>query len=134
MCLDFGWALWDGSEEKVKELCDYGAEKGIGIYLWYGVNNTGHSGYKDSAGHPAYPYYSLLDEETISREFKRVSGLGVKGVKVDYYESDTQQTMKQMNMCAKIAADNHLMVLFHGCTIPPAEKAAPTPMSSPLKP
>ncbi|WP_028519536.1 glycoside hydrolase family 97 catalytic domain-containing protein [Ruminococcus flavefaciens] len=121
VCLDFGWALWDGSEEKVKELCDYGAEKGIGIYLWYGVNNTGHSGYKDSAGHPAYPYYSLLDEETISREFKRVSGLGVKGVKVDYYESDTQQTMKQMNMCAKIAADNHLMVLFHGCTIPRGE-------------
>ena len=121
VCLDFGWALWDKSEEKVKELCDYGAEKGIGIYLWYGVNNTGHADYKDSAGNPAYPYYSLLDEETISREFRRISGLGVKGVKVDYYESDTQQTMKQMNMCAKIAAENRLMVLFHGCTLPRGE-------------
>ncbi|HQM00746.1 MAG TPA: glycoside hydrolase family 97 catalytic domain-containing protein [Ruminococcus flavefaciens] len=121
VCLDFGWALWDQSAEKVRELCDYGAEKGIGIYLWYGVNNKGHSGYKDSAGNPAYPYYSLLDEQTITREFKRVSGLGVKGVKVDYYESDTQETMKQMNMCAKIAADNHLMVLFHGCTLPRGE-------------
>lgn len=121
VCLDFGWALWDDSAAKVKELCDYASSKGIGIYLWYGVNNTGHSGYKDSAGNPAYPYYSLLDEATIIREFKRIKGLGVSGVKVDYYESDTQQTMKQMNLCAKIAAENKLMVLFHGCTLPRGE-------------
>ena len=121
VCLDFGWALWDNSAEKVRELCAYGAERGIGIYLWYGVNNQGHSGYKDSAGHPAYPYYSLLDEQTIVREFERISGLGVKGVKVDYYESDTQETMKQMYLCMSIAAKNHLMVLFHGCTCPRGE-------------
>lgn len=121
VCLDFGWALWDDSAEKVRELCAYGAERGIGIYLWYGVNNSGHSGYRDSQGNPAYPYYSLLDEETIVREFKRISGLGVRGVKVDYYESDTQETMKQMQMCAEIAAENRLMVLFHGCTIPRGE-------------
>ncbi|MCR4890108.1 MAG: glycoside hydrolase family 97 catalytic domain-containing protein [Ruminococcus sp.] len=121
VCLDFGWALWDDSEAKVKELCDYAAERGIGIYLWYGVNNKGHNGYKDSKGNPAYPYYSLLDEATIVREFERIHGLGVQGVKVDYYESDTQETMKQMNLCAKIAAENHLMVLFHGCTIPRGE-------------
>ncbi|MBE6864481.1 MAG: hypothetical protein E7495_08005 [Ruminococcus flavefaciens] len=121
VCLDFGWALWDDSEAKVKELCEYAAERGVGIYLWYGVNNKGHSGYKDSKGNPAYPYYSLLDEATIVREFERVSGLGVKGVKVDYYESDTQETMKQMHMCAEIAAKNHIMVLFHGCTLPRGE-------------
>lgn len=121
VCLDFGWALWDDSAKKVQKLCAYGAEKGIGIYLWYGVNNKGHSGYKDSAGNPAYPYYSLLDEATIVREFERISGLGVQGVKVDYYESDTQQTMKQMQLCMRIAAQNKLMVLFHGCTLPRGE-------------
>ena len=121
VCLDFGWALWDGSAEKVRELCAYGAERGIGIYLWYGVNNTNHSGYRDSAGHPAYPFYSLLDEATIVREFERINSLGVKGVKVDYYESDTQETMQQMYLCMSIAAKNHLMVLFHGCTCPRGE-------------
>lgn len=121
VCLDFGWALWDDSANKVRELCEYAADRGVGIYLWYGVNNTNHKGYKDSQGNPAYPYYSLLDKETIVREFKRVSALGVKGVKVDYYESDTQETMKQMQMCAEIAAENHLMVLFHGCTLPKGE-------------
>ena len=121
VCVDFGWALWDDSEKKIKELCDYGKEKGIDIWLWYGVNNSGHSGYKDSKGNPAYPYYSLLDEATIKREFERVSGLGVKGVKVDYYESDSQETMKQMYLCMDIAAKNKMMVLFHGCTIPRGE-------------
>ncbi len=121
VCVDFGWALWDDSGAKIKELCDYGAEKGIGIWLWYGVNNKGHEGYKDSQGHPAYPYYSLLDQATIKREFERISGLGVKGVKVDYYESDTQETMQQMYWCMDIAAQNHLMVLFHGCTLPRGE-------------
>lgn len=121
VCLDFGWALWDNSAAKVKELCEYGASKGVGITLWYGVNNKGHSGYKDSAGHPAYPYYSLLDEVTIVREFERIKGLGVRGVKVDYYESDTQETMKQMHLCADIAAKNNLLVLFHGCTLPRGE-------------
>lgn len=121
VCVDFGWALWDDSEKKIRELCEYADEKGIGIYLWYGVNNKGHNGYKDSAGHPAYPYYSLLDEATIRREFERISGLGVKGVKVDYYESDTQETMRQMYLCMDIAAKNKLMVLFHGCTLPRGE-------------
>ena len=55
------------------------------------------------------------------REFERIKGLGVSGVKVDYYESDTQQTMKQMYMCMSIAAKNKLMVLFHGCTLPRGE-------------
>lgn len=121
VCLDFGWALWDNSADKVRELCEYGAKKGIGIFLWYGVNNSNHSGYRDSAGHPAYPYYSLLDKETIVREFERISSLGVKGVKVDYYESDTQKTMDQMRMCAEYAMENKLMVLFHGCTMPRGE-------------
>ena len=112
VCIDFGWAMWDDSEAKLKELCAYAAERGIGIYLWYGVNNTGHEMYKDSQGHTAYPYYSLLDEATITREFARISAIGVKGVKVDYYESDTQETMRQMHLCAEIAAKNHLMVLF----------------------
>ncbi len=121
VCLDFGWALWENSEEKIRELCEYGAAKGVGIYLWYGVNNVGHYSYTDSAGNHAYPYYSLLDEATIVREFKRIKGLGVKGVKVDYYESDTAETMRQMYLCMDIAAENELMVLFHGCTMPHGE-------------
>lgn len=115
VCLDYGWVLWDNYKEKVKELTDYAAEKGVGIWLWYGVNNTGHA----AAG--AYPKYSLLDEETIRTEMEWARSIGVRGVKVDYYESDNQKTMNQMYLCAEIAAENEIMVLFHGCTNPGGE-------------
>ena len=85
------------------------------------MNNICHYVYTDSFGNHAYPYYSLLDETTIRREFERIKGLGVKGIKVDYYESDTQETMKQMYLCMDIAAENKLMVLFHGCIMPHGE-------------
>lgn len=115
VCLDYGWVLWDDYKAKVKELVDYAAKKGVGIWLWYGVNNVGHT----AAG--AYPKYSLLDEATIKTEMEWAHSIGIKGVKVDYYESDNQKTMDQMYMCAKIAADNQIMVLFHGCTNPGGE-------------
>ena len=115
VCLDYGWVLWADYKTKVKELVDYAEEKGVGIWLWYGVNNVGHS----AAG--AYPKYSLLDEQTIKTEMSWANSIGVKGVKVDYYESDSQNTMNQMYLCAKICAENELMVLFHGCTNPSGE-------------
>lgn len=115
VCLDYGWVLWDDYKTKVKELVDYAGEKNVGIWLWYGVNNVGHS------GSGAYPKYSLLNEETIKTELEWANSIGIKGVKVDYYEKDNQATMEQMYLCAKIAADNEIMVLFHGCTNPGGE-------------
>ncbi len=115
VCLDYGWVLWKDYKNKVKELVDYAAEKNVGIWLWYGVNNVGHS----AAG--AYPKYSLLNEATIRTEMEWANSIGVKGVKVDYYESDNQATMNQMKLCAEIAAENEIMVLFHGCTSPSGE-------------
>lgn len=115
VCLDYGWVLWDNYKDKVKELVDYAAEKNVGIWLWYGVNNTGHA----AAG--AYPKYSLLNEATIRTEMEWAQSIGVKGVKVDYYESDNQATMNQMQLCAEIAAEHEIMVLFHGCTNPGGE-------------
>lgn len=115
VCLDYGWVLWEDYEEKVKELVDYAKEKGVGIWLWYGVNDVSHS----AAG--AYPKYSLLNEETIRSEMEWAQSIGVKGVKVDYYESDNQKSMQQMYLCAKIAAEHEQMVLFHGCTNPGGE-------------
>lgn len=121
VCLDFGWCLWDDYKSKVKELVDYGAQKGVSIMLWYGVNNDNHDYLKDTAGNPAYPTYSLLTTEQMTEQFEWCASVGVKAVKVDYYENDDQKTMKQMNDCATIAAKNKLCVLFHGCTAPKGE-------------
>ncbi len=96
VCLDYGWVLWEDYQTKVKELVDYASEKNVGIWLWYGVNNSGH------AATGAYPKYSLLDEETIRTEFTWAKSVGIKGVKVDYYESDAQNTMEQMYLWCRI--------------------------------
>lgn len=122
VCIDFGWCLWADYKEKVKELVNYANEKGVDIMLWYGVNNANHSGFKDAAGEAAYPKYSLKTAEQLEEQFVWCEETGVKGVKVDYYESDNQGTMKQMYDCAVIAAKHKLNVLFHGCNVPSGEQ------------
>lgn len=121
VCLDFGWCLWKDYKTKVKELCEYAAKKNVKVMLWYGVNNTGHAGWKDAYGKAAYPTYSLRTTEQLEEQFAWAEEAGVYAVKVDYYESDSQATMKQMEECAKIAAKHKLCVLFHGCTLPGGE-------------
>jgi len=122
VCIDFGWCLWADYKEKVKELVNYANEKGVDIMLWYGVNNANHSGFKDAAGEAAYPKYSLKTAQQLEEQFAWCEETGVKGVKVDYYESDNQYTMKQMYDCATIAAKHKLNVLFHGCNVPSGEQ------------
>lgn len=121
VCLDFGWCLWKDYKNKVKELVDYAAEKNVGIILWYGVNNDNHSGWKDEEGNAAYPKYSLRTSEQIEEQFAWCETVGVKGVKVDYYENDDKKTMTQMYDCVTTAAKHKINVLFHGCTAPRGE-------------
>lgn len=122
VCIDFGWCLWEDYQTKVKELVDYAEARGVGIMLWYGVNNSNHSGFKDASGAAAYPKYSLKTTEQLEEQFAWCSKMGVRAVKVDYYEKDNQSTMRQMYECATIAAKNHINVLFHGCTVPRGEQ------------
>jgi hypothetical protein len=51
-------------------------------------------------------------------EFKKLADWGVKGVKVDFFQSDKPQIIKQYFDILKDAADNKIMVNFHGCTMP----------------
>lgn len=122
VCIDFGWCLWKDHEAKVKELVEYAGERGVGIMLWYGVNNDNHAGFKDAAGVPAYPKYSLKSARQLEEQFSWCESVGVRAVKVDYYEKDDQFTMRQMYDCATIAARHRLNVLFHGCTVPRGEQ------------
>ena len=40
---------------------------------------------------------------------------GVKGIKVDFWQSDKQDRMQQYRAVLQDAADYHLLVDFHGC-------------------
>ena len=110
-CLvDFGWELWNDYEDKIASLVSYAEDKGVGILLWYGVN-------KYDGAH----VFDLDNEDRIEEAFAWCEKMGVKGVKIDYFNSDSQFAMKTMQLIAKIAAQHKLVVNYHGCTNPNGE-------------
>jgi len=58
-----------------------------------------------------------MDPATRKQEFERLNAAGVKGVKINFFRSDKQWTMKCYLDILKDAAADHLLVDFHGCTI-----------------
>ena len=108
--IDFGWEVWEDYETKIRDLAAYAEPKGVGLLLWYGVN-------KFDRPHK----FDLDNPETIEQEFAWCEELGVKGVKVDYINSDSQFAMKVMYDLASIAAKHKLVLNYHGCTDPNGE-------------
>lgn len=110
-CLvDFGWELWSDYEEKIQKLVAYAEPKGVDLILWYGVNKL-----------DAVHIFDLDNEQTIEEQFAWCEKMGVKGVKVDYLNSDSQFAMKVMYDLASIAAKHKLILNYHGCTDPNGE-------------
>lgn len=106
-------ALWDTQigKDKIAELAQYGAQKGVGLYLWYNSN-----GYWNDA--PQGPR-GMMDNSIIRRkEMAWLKSIDVKGIKVDFFGGDKQVTMKLYEEILKDANDFGLMVIFHGCTLP----------------
>jgi hypothetical protein len=52
------------------------------------------------------------------REMDWMRSLGVKGIKVDFFGGDKQETMRLYEEILSDADDHGLMVIFHGCTLP----------------
>ena len=110
-CLvDFGWENWQDYESKVLELIDYANERNVGLLLWYGVHKWDNE-----------HQFDLDNDEDIEEQFSWCEDVGVKGVKVDYIESDSQFAMKNMYKILESAARHHLVVNFHGATDPNGE-------------
>ena len=52
------------------------------------------------------------------KEMKWLRDNGVKGIKVDFFGGDKQETMRLYESILSDANDFGLMVIFHGCTLP----------------
>jgi hypothetical protein len=106
-------ALWDTQigKDKIAELANYGAEKGVGLYLWYNSN-----GYWNDA--PQGPRGMMENGIIRRKEMAWLKSIDVKGIKVDFFGGDKQVTMKLYEEILKDANDFGLMVIFHGCTLP----------------
>lgn len=106
-------ALWDTNigKEKMKELIRYASSKGIGVLLWYNSNGP----FNDA---PMGPRNKMSSSIARKKEMKWLQEVGVKGLKVDFFGGDKQETMRLYEDILSDANDYGLMIIFHGATLP----------------
>ncbi|MBI9070181.1 MAG: glycoside hydrolase family 97 catalytic domain-containing protein [Melioribacteraceae bacterium] len=109
LLVDANWNLMKGDD--VEKLSIYAKEKNVGLLLWYnsgGLNNEVEEEPRDK----------LDKEETRKKEFAWMKKLSIKGIKVDFFQSDKKHIIEQYHAILKDALDYNLLVNFHGCTMP----------------
>ncbi|CDD52258.1 putative uncharacterized protein [Bacteroides sp. CAG:875] len=104
-------AEWDGMANggNVDDALRYAKEKHVSPLLWYN-SSTAWCLYG--------PLYRLNKPETRQKEFAWLESVGVKGIKVDFFHPDSTSVMNYFMDILEDAAKYHLMVNFHGATIP----------------
>ena len=117
---------WDTNigRDRMKSLVEYARSKGVELFLWYSSSGYWNDIEQGPVNH--------MDNAIIrKREMKWLQSLGVKGIKVDFFGGDKQETMRLYEDILSDADDHGLMVIFHGCTIPRGwERMYPNHMSS----
>lgn len=104
---------WDKNigHGRMKQLVDYARGKGVDVFLWY--SSSGY--WNDIEQGPI----NRMDNSIIRKqEMRWLQSLGVKGIKVDFFGGDKQETMRLYEEILSDADDHGLMVIFHGCTLP----------------
>ena len=110
MLIDAGWQNM-GNGGTMEDVVKYAQQKGVGVWLWY---HSGAGREKDSVS----THRLMSDPELRRAEMKRISEVGVKGIKVDFFDTDKQRIIQLYPALLKDAADNHLLVDLHGATLP----------------
>ncbi|MEU6443575.1 glycoside hydrolase family 97 catalytic domain-containing protein [Streptomyces sp. NPDC047046] len=92
--VDAGWnASW------MPELVRYARARGVDVILWF-------------------DWADLKTQAQRDTWFSKIKAWGVVGVKVDYMYSDAQSTFQWYDAILRDTAARHLMIDFHGATIP----------------
>ena len=98
MLIDDGWSLPNSMLEvnpdiNLPELAAYAQSKNVGLVLWASWKN-------------------LIRE--MDEAFERYSKMGIKGFKIDFFDSDDHRMVKDMYKIAERAADYHFILSYHG--------------------
>ncbi len=115
--MDFQYVLvdnfWDKNigYERMEELVKYAHSRGVDVFLWY--SSSGY--WNDISQCPLNKMDSPIERK---KEMKWLQDIGVKGIKVDFFGGDKQETMRIYEGVLSDADDYGLMVIFHGCTLP----------------
>lgn len=107
--VDANWTIMEVGN--FREVLDHAKAKGVGVLLWY--NSGGPHNMVTEKPRDCFTYPSVRGFELdLLREW------GVKGVKVDFFQSDKQDVIGLYHGILRDSATKHIMVNFHGCTLP----------------
>ena len=108
--IDCAWDVNIGYK-KMEELVAYAHSKHVDVFLWY--SSSGY--WNDIVQSPT----NQMDNPIVRKKaMKWLKKIGVKGIKVDFFGGDKQETMRLYEAILSDADDYGLMVIFHGCTLP----------------
>ena len=99
------------SEDSIEDLIEYAHSKNVDVWLWYSS-----SGYWNDIVQG--PTSRMSNSIVRKKEMKWMKSLGIKGIKVDFFGGDKQETLRLYEDILADAAEYGLMVIFHGCTLP----------------
>ena len=106
-------AEWDQMRDgkTIEDAVAYANQQGIKPMIWYNSS----VGWIDGAPTPKFRLNKPEDRE---KEFAWCEKIGVAGVKIDFFSGDCQRDMTYCIDLLECAAKHHLLVNFHGATIP----------------
>jgi alpha-glucosidase len=102
LAADMGWPyqLSECIDNSIlPELIAYGRKRGVRIWLWFHSND-------------------FIDTKVAERDFPMYAKWGIAGMKIDFIDRDDQFIVNWYEEIARIAAENHLMIDFHGAFKP----------------
>lgn len=111
--VDANWNLWNqgNPEAQIKELVAYSIEKNVSVILWYNSGGSTNTVTEE-------PRDRMHEKETRRKEFARLKEWGIRGVKIDFWQSDKQSAISTYLDVLRDAAEFGINVNFHGCTMP----------------
>ena len=106
-------ALWDEQigRERMADLSRYAQSKGVSLMLWYNSNGAANNA-------PQGPRNCMSSSIAREKEMAWMESIGIKGIKVDFFGGDKQQTIQQYEDILSDANRHGIQVIFHGCTLP----------------
>lgn len=107
--IDGGWPKMP--EGSLEELVSYAKSKNVDITIWYNSGGRRDTTQKDED-------FVMFNDDTRLKEFERIAAMGIKGVKIDFFAGDKQYVIQLYLNILRDAAKYHLLVDFHGCTMP----------------
>ena len=106
-------AEWDEMKDgkTVVDAVNYAKEKGVKPMIWY---NSSVGWINGAPG----PKFRLNKPEDREKEFAWCEQIGVAGVKIDFFSGENNMNMAYCIDLMECAAKHHLLVNFHGATVP----------------